>query len=55
MMKFTQIATGVALRAGRHALTTACYFVSSGKVIGVSGASGYVSLLSAHDAPWNLG
>ena len=57
MMKFTQIADGIASRGGEYALTTACYFLANGKVVGVSGASGYVSLLP-HDqapAPWSLG
>ncbi|MBA3539118.1 MAG: hypothetical protein H0T79_05785 [Deltaproteobacteria bacterium] len=54
MMKFTQIAEGIAGRGGRDALTTNCYFVSLGKVKGVSG-KGYLSLLTSHDNPWNRG
>lgn len=54
MLKFTQIAEGVAGRGGRDALTTNCYFVNGGKVKGVSG-KGYLSLLSSHDNPWNRG
>lgn len=54
MMKFAQMAEGIAGRGGRHALGTCGYFLAGGKVVGVSGKD-FVSLLTNHDNPWNLG
>lgn len=52
MIKFGQIAEGIASRGGRHALATACFFVKSGKLHGISG-NGYLSLITGTDNPWN--
>jgi len=53
MLKFEQLAEGIASRAGSHALATACFFVLAGKLHGISG-KGYVSLVTRTENPWNL-
>ena len=53
MLRFGELAKGMAGRGGRHALTVNCYFLRDGALRGVSG-DGYVSLLTVRDNAWNL-
>src|SRR5262249_45159210 len=50
MIRFRQMAEGIAGRGGRHALTSACFFVRDGVLRGVSG-DGYLSLVTSEENP----
>jgi hypothetical protein len=52
MMRFRQMAEGIAGRGGRHAITAACFFVRGGALRGVSG-DGYLSMVTDPQNPWN--
>jgi hypothetical protein len=52
MLRFRQMAEGIAGRGGKHALTAACFFVRGGELRGVSG-DGYLSMITGPADPWN--